>query len=164
MRIDPLLNIKSSLTVAVALVILPTMFLLNGCNKIENRPKIKIGYMNYNNEQETTGRFLPMTRYLSDKTGVEFEFVPVDTNDFEKRFKEENSLSLIPTRFFTSFSRNIRISSCLLQKNGASSAPEPPEPLLPARGVASKNFPTLKTSGSHSDQCWRRPATWPSTT
>lgn len=48
---------------------------------------MKIGYMNCNNEQETTGRFVPMTRYLSDKTGVEFEFVPVDTNDFEKRFK-----------------------------------------------------------------------------
>ena len=81
------MHIKSPLTVAFALVILPTMLLLNGCNKIENRPKMKIGYMNCNNEQETTGRFTPMTRYLSEKTGVNFEFVPVDTNDFEKRFK-----------------------------------------------------------------------------
>ena len=65
---------------------LPLVF-MSGCSKIENRPKMKIGYMNCNNEQETTGRFLPLTRYLSEKTGVEFEFVPVDTNDFEKRFK-----------------------------------------------------------------------------
>ena len=69
------------------LALLFLVFILPGCDKVKNRPKMKIGYMNCNNEQETTGRFLPMTRYLSDKTGVEFEFVPVDTNDFEKRFK-----------------------------------------------------------------------------
>lgn len=67
---------------------LPLVFMA-GCSKIENRPKMKIGYMNCNNEQETTGRFLPMTRYLSEKTGVDFEFVPVDTNDFVKRFNDE---------------------------------------------------------------------------
>ncbi|GAM08339.1 tetrathionate sensor histidine kinase TtrS [Geobacter sp. OR-1] len=67
-------------------MLLPITFIA-GCEKLENRPKMKIGYMNCNNEQETTGRFLPMTRYLSEKTGVDFEFVPVDTNDFDKRFK-----------------------------------------------------------------------------
>jgi len=66
---------------------LMSLFMMAGCDKIENRPKMKIGYMNCNNEEETTGRFTPMTRYLSEKTGVDFEFVPVDTNDFEKRFK-----------------------------------------------------------------------------
>lgn len=70
-----------------ALLCLMSLVMLAGCNKIENRPKMKIGYMNCNNEEETTGRFTPMTRYLSEKTGVDFEFVPVDTNDFEKRFK-----------------------------------------------------------------------------
>ena len=69
------------------LLCLMSLVMLAGCNKIENRPKMKIGYMNCNNEEETTGRFTPMTRYLSEKTGVDFEFVPVDTNDFEKRFK-----------------------------------------------------------------------------
>lgn len=72
---------------ASALLCLMSLAMLAGCNKIENRPKMKIGYMNCNNEEETTGRFTPMTRYLSEKTGVDFEFVPVDTNDFEKRFK-----------------------------------------------------------------------------
>jgi phosphonate transport system substrate-binding protein len=69
------------------LLLLMLLVIMTGCNKIENRPKMKIGYMNCNNEEETTGRFTPMTRYLSEKTGVDFEFVPVDTNDFEKRFK-----------------------------------------------------------------------------
>lgn len=69
------------------LLCLMSLLMMAGCNKIENRPKMKIGYMNCNNEEETTGRFTPMTRYLSEKTGVDFEFVPVDTNDFEKRFK-----------------------------------------------------------------------------
>lgn len=70
-----------------AILLLLTLVLFIGCNKVETRPKMKIGYMNCNNEDETTGRFTPMTRYLSEKTGVDFEFVPVDTNDFEKRFK-----------------------------------------------------------------------------
>lgn len=74
-------------SVVSALVCLMSLAFITGCNKIENRPKMKIGYMNCNNEQETTGRFTPMTQYLSEKTGVDFEFVPVDTNDFEKRFK-----------------------------------------------------------------------------
>lgn len=72
---------------ASLLTMLPALVFITGCNKIENRPKMKIGYMNCNNEEETTGRFTPMTRYLSEKTGVDFEFVPVDTNDFEQRFK-----------------------------------------------------------------------------
>lgn len=75
-------------TAAMLLVLwLPILF-MEGCSKIENRPKMKIGYMNCNNEEETTGRFVPMTKYLSEKTGVNFEFVPVDTNEFEKRFKD----------------------------------------------------------------------------
>jgi len=57
-----------------------------GC-KEQGRQVVKIGYMNCNNEQETQHRFLPMTRYLSDKVGVEFVMVPVDTHDFEKRFQ-----------------------------------------------------------------------------
>jgi phosphonate transport system substrate-binding protein len=58
-----------------------------GC-KNQSRKTVKIGYMNCNNEQETKRRFLPITRYLSDKVGVEFVMVPVDTHDFEKRFKD----------------------------------------------------------------------------
>ena len=48
---------------------------------------MRIGFMNCNNEQETMQRFLPLTRYLSEKVGVDFVAVPVDTHDFEKRFR-----------------------------------------------------------------------------
>jgi phosphonate transport system substrate-binding protein len=57
-----------------------------GCKDPGKRPVVKIGYMLCNSEQETTQRFLPLTRYLSDRVGVDFVMVPVDTNDFEKRF------------------------------------------------------------------------------
>jgi len=63
-----------------------SLLLLTSC-KEQGRKVVKIGYMNCNNEQETRHRFVPLTRYLSDKVGVEFVMVPVDTHDFEKRFK-----------------------------------------------------------------------------
>jgi len=74
----------------ITLLLISLFFLvtiLSGC-KEQGRQVVKIGYMNCNNEQETKHRFLPLTRYLSDKVGVEFIMVPVDTHDFEKRFKE----------------------------------------------------------------------------
>lgn len=60
---------------------------LAGCDQQTTRPTVRIGYMNCNSEEETIARFLPLTKYLSDKVGVNFEAVPVDTHDFEKRFK-----------------------------------------------------------------------------
>lgn len=64
-----------------------SLLLLTSC-KEQGRTVVKIGYMNCNNEQETKHRFVPLTRYLSDKVGVEFVMVPVDTHDFEKRFNQ----------------------------------------------------------------------------
>ena len=64
-----------------------SLSLLTSCQE-QGRKVVKIGYMNCNNEQETKNRFVPLTRYLSDKVGVEFVMVPVDTHDFEKRFNQ----------------------------------------------------------------------------
>jgi len=50
-------------------------------------PTVRIGYMNCNSAEETMQRFGPLTRYLSEKLGVNCEAVPVDTQDFEGRFK-----------------------------------------------------------------------------
>ncbi|MHB1398264.1 MAG: phosphate/phosphite/phosphonate ABC transporter substrate-binding protein [Trichloromonadaceae bacterium] len=70
------------------LIILGLLLLVvAGCEQSKERPKLKIGYMNCNNEQETRQRFVPLTRYLSERVGVDFEAVPVDTHDFEDRFK-----------------------------------------------------------------------------
>ena len=72
----------------IRLLLLATMlFIATGCKTEGKRQVVKIGYMLCNSEQETTQRFLPLTRYLSDKVGVDFVMVPVDTNDFDKRFK-----------------------------------------------------------------------------
>jgi phosphonate transport system substrate-binding protein len=68
-------------------LIIAAFFSLASC-KEQGRKVVKIGYMNCNNEQETRQRFVPLTRYLSDKVGVEFVMVPVDTHDFEKRFNQ----------------------------------------------------------------------------
>lgn len=77
-----MINIIFRLCLLVTLVLA-----LSGCKDEGKKQVVKIGYMLCNSEQETTQRFLPLTRYLSDKVGVEFQMVPVDTHDFEKRFK-----------------------------------------------------------------------------
>lgn len=64
-----------------------TLALFAGCKGEGKRPVLKIGYMVCNSERETEQRFLPLTRYLSEKVGVDFMPVLVDTQDFEKRFK-----------------------------------------------------------------------------
>ncbi|MBC7961906.1 MAG: phosphate/phosphite/phosphonate ABC transporter substrate-binding protein [Steroidobacteraceae bacterium] len=69
------------------LLIVTVLMSIFGCKGEGKRPVVKIGYMLCNSEQETSQRFLPLTRYLSDKVGADFVMVPVDTNDFEKRFK-----------------------------------------------------------------------------
>jgi len=62
---------------------------LSACKNLQDKPVYKIGYMNCNNEQETMARFKPLTSYLSEKLGVTFEAVNVDTFDFEDRFRSE---------------------------------------------------------------------------
>jgi phosphonate transport system substrate-binding protein len=64
-----------------------TLALFAGCKGEGKRPVLKIGYMVCNSERETEQRFLPLTHYLSEKVGVDFVPVLVDTQDFEKRFK-----------------------------------------------------------------------------
>ena len=66
---------------------LAALVVIAGCKSGGKRQVVKIGYMICNSEAETSQRFLPLTRYLSDKVGVDFVMVPVDTNDFEKHFK-----------------------------------------------------------------------------
>lgn len=65
-------------------VLLP--LLLTACERPAARPVLRIGYMNCNTEQETLQRFAPLTRYLSERLGVDFVAVPVNTEEFEERF------------------------------------------------------------------------------
>ncbi len=68
-------------------LLMVVFFLVSGCKGGGKRQVVKIGYMTCNSEEETTQRFTPLTKYLSDKVGVDFVMVPVDTNDFDKHFK-----------------------------------------------------------------------------
>jgi phosphonate transport system substrate-binding protein len=81
---NPTMRIFPTIRLFIALA---ALLIVAGCKTEGKRPVVKIGYMLCNSEQETTQRFLPLTRYLSDKVGVDFVMVPVDTHDFEKRFK-----------------------------------------------------------------------------
>lgn len=74
----------SRLALPVSLLLL----LLVGCDRRQaDGPPLRIGYMNCNSAEETMQRFGPLTRYLSEKLGVPFEAVAVDTHEFEDRFK-----------------------------------------------------------------------------
>jgi phosphonate transport system substrate-binding protein len=84
---EPLMTLSVRRFSLFSIMICTTLAILTSC-KDQNRKVVKIGYMNCNNEQETKHRFVPLTRYLSDKVGVEFVMVPVDTQDFEKRFNQ----------------------------------------------------------------------------
>ncbi|MDP3113100.1 MAG: phosphate/phosphite/phosphonate ABC transporter substrate-binding protein [Thermodesulfovibrionales bacterium] len=66
----------------------------------DERRSYKIGYMICNSEYETLHRFRPLTAYLSQKLGVNFEAVAIDTVDFTKEvdkldFTHTNSLLYI---------------------------------------------------------------------
>jgi len=50
----------------------------------EEKPTYRIGYMICNSEPETLDRFLPLTAYLSQKLGVNFEAEAIDTIQFMK--------------------------------------------------------------------------------
>jgi ABC-type phosphate/phosphonate transport system substrate-binding protein len=77
---------RTNMCFMLVLALMP--LLLSGCKDKRKKPVMRIGYMNCNNEQETTKRFTPLTRYLSEKLDVEFVMVPVDTHDFEERFRK----------------------------------------------------------------------------
>ena len=71
----------------------------------DKRPTYRIGYMICNSEKETLDRFLPLTKYLGEKLGVNFEPVAIDTNDFMKEvdnldFTHTNSLLYIMMQRF----------------------------------------------------------------
>lgn len=83
--VAPRLFFKRRLLLALVALVSCLLF-LGGCDRAAERPLLRIGYMNCNSEAETQERFLPLTRYLSEKLGVDVEAVPVDTQDFEERF------------------------------------------------------------------------------
>lgn len=67
--------------------------------------KYRIGYMICNSEQDTLDRFVPFTRYLSEKLGVTLEPVAIDTINFMQEidsmdFTHTNSLLYVMLQRF----------------------------------------------------------------
>jgi len=89
MKLISLLSLFKS-RLGLAGLFLAFLFLLVACNKEGERSGAvyRIGYMNCNTEPETLARFRPLTAYLSEATGLTFETVPVNTEDFEERFNK----------------------------------------------------------------------------
>lgn len=84
-----------------------SLFFLISCSSSppENLPTYRIGYMICNSEKETLDRFLPLTKYLGEKLGVNFEAVAIHTNEFMKHvdtldFTHTNSLVYIMMQRF----------------------------------------------------------------
>lgn len=90
------------------LLILPLfLFLAASCGSPppEELPTYRIGYMICNSEKETKDRFLPLTKYLSEKLGVHFELVAINTNEYMREvdkldFTHTNSLLYIMAHRF----------------------------------------------------------------
>lgn len=60
-----------------------------GGNKQGGRPTYRIGFMVCNSTEETNERFGPLTKYLSEELGVNFEAVTIDTIDFEQSVRDK---------------------------------------------------------------------------
>lgn len=79
----------SSQRLFLAGLLLAVILLCPACKGEERSGAVyRIGYMNCNTEPETMARFRPLTAYLSEATGLTFETVPVNTEDFEERFNK----------------------------------------------------------------------------
>lgn len=81
------------------LLCLSVLFILSGCKdtgpgastaSAPTGEPVKVGFMICNSLTETKARFLPLTEYLSQKTGRRFEPVFIDTVDFEQEVKSSN--------------------------------------------------------------------------
>ncbi len=70
----------------ILLIALLASGVLAGCRAEGERQTVRIGYLLCNSDQETRERFIPLTRYLSEKTGTNCIMVPVEAAEFEKRF------------------------------------------------------------------------------
>jgi len=78
------------------------LLLVSSCSPppADKKETYRIGYMICNSEKETMDRFQPLTKYLSEKLGVNFEMIPIHTNEYMKEvgnldFTHTNSLLYI---------------------------------------------------------------------
>ncbi|MCA1765026.1 MAG: phosphate/phosphite/phosphonate ABC transporter substrate-binding protein [Desulfobulbaceae bacterium] len=69
---------------AIILILLAAIACTPKNDKAGDRPTYKIGYMICNSEKETLERFIPFSKYMGDKLGVNFEIIAIDTINFSR--------------------------------------------------------------------------------
>lgn len=74
--------------IALLILILLTAVSCTSNNAGKDRPTYKIGYMICNSEKETLERFIPFSKYMGDKLGVNFETIPIDTINFTREIEK----------------------------------------------------------------------------
>ncbi len=74
--------------IALIILILLTSVSCTGKDEGKERPTYKIGYMICNSEKETMERFIPFSKYMGDKLGVNFETIPIDTINFTREIEK----------------------------------------------------------------------------
>lgn len=86
----------------ISILLFVSLFFIVSCSTPppEKLETYRIGYMICNSEQETLDRFQPLTKYLGEKLGVNFEMVPIHTNEYIREvdnldFTHTNSLIYI---------------------------------------------------------------------
>ena len=108
-----------SLRKFVQLLGLLLILLLSACQNAGERPVMKIGYMNCNSEEETLNRFRPLTKYLSDQLDIDFQAIPVDTQDFPERFAAgEFDFTHTNSLVYVIMRKNQRIELVATEKRG----------------------------------------------
>lgn len=103
------------------ILVLIMIFFISSCTSSPEKaekPTYKIGYMICNSRLDTIERFEPFTAYLSEKLGVNFEMVAIDTTDFTKHidelhFTHTNSL------LYVIMNRNNGVEILAAEKNGS---------------------------------------------
>ena len=74
-----------------AIVVILILLAVTSCtnkDEVKDRPTYKIGYMICNSELETLQRFIPFSKYMGDKLGVNFETVAIDTINFTREIEK----------------------------------------------------------------------------
>ncbi len=91
----------------ILIFLISPLLLIVSCSPppVEELPTYRIGYMICNSEKETLDRFQPLTKYLGEKLGANFEMVPIHTNEYMKEvdgldFTHTNSLLYIMMQRF----------------------------------------------------------------
>ncbi|MEN8135590.1 MAG: phosphate/phosphite/phosphonate ABC transporter substrate-binding protein [Thermodesulfobacteriota bacterium] len=74
--------------IALIILLLLTAVSCTSNDEVKERPTYKIGYMICNSEKETMERFIPFSKYMGDKLGVNFETIPIDTINFTREIEK----------------------------------------------------------------------------